>query len=40
MNGLSFFEFTQLSQEAQYDLAFTHGEFVVVSKKEDVRFVL
>lgn len=37
---LSFFEFTQLSQETQYELAFTQGEFVGVSEKKEVRFVL
>lgn len=40
MNELSFFEFTQLSQEAQYELAFTHGEFIDASEKDDMRFAL
>ncbi|AZI38622.1 hypothetical protein [Epilithonimonas vandammei] len=37
---LSFYEFTQLSKEEQYNLAFTLGEFINASEKGNVRFAL
>lgn len=37
---LSFFEFTQLLQEEQYEVAFIDGEFVCVYEKADLKIVL
>ncbi|UMQ41652.1 hypothetical protein MKS83_19985 [Chryseobacterium sp. Y16C] len=37
---LSFYEFTQLPKEEQYHLAFTQGEFVDSSVKNEVKFAL
>jgi len=37
---VSFYEFSQLPQEEQYELAFTKGEFIDVSEKDNVRFAL
>jgi hypothetical protein len=40
MKELSFYEFTQLSKEEQYDLVFREGEFINSSFKNDVKFAL
>ena len=40
MRELSFYEFTQLPEEQQYDLVFTKGEFIDASIKDNVKFVL
>ena len=37
---LSFYEFTQLPKEEQYNLAFTLGEFINTSETGNVRFAL
>jgi len=37
---LSFYEFTQLSDEEQYDLLFREGEFLDSSTKKEVEFIL
>lgn len=39
-NEISFFEFTQLSDEQQYDLLFREGEFLDYSIRNDVKFAL
>ncbi len=36
----SFFEFTHLGEEEQYNLTFKKGDFVGTSEKEDKKFVL
>lgn len=36
---ISFFEFTQLSQEEQYHLVFMHGKFIDALEKDSVKFV-
>jgi len=40
MNQLSFYEYSQLQIEEQYELAFTKGEFIEASEKDNVRFAL
>jgi 5-hydroxyisourate hydrolase-like protein (transthyretin family) len=37
---LSFYEFTQLSEEGQYELVFKEGEFLNSSTKNDLKFAL
>lgn len=37
---LSFYEFTQLSEEGQYELVFKEGEFLNSSSKDDLKFAL
>ncbi|MFC4163888.1 hypothetical protein ACFOWU_09495 [Epilithonimonas zeae] len=37
---LSFYNYTQLNKEDQYDLVFREGEFIDSSLKNDVKFVL
>ncbi|KFC19694.1 hypothetical protein [Chryseobacterium sp. FH1] len=37
---ISFYEFTQLSDEEQYELVFKEGEFLNYSIKNDLRFTL
>ncbi|WP_159474782.1 hypothetical protein [Chryseobacterium sp. 18068] len=37
---LSFYEFTQLSDEQQYDLLFRNGEFLNYSVRNNVKFAL
>lgn len=37
---LSFYEFTQLPEEKQYEIVFSSGEFVDSSVKGEVKFVL
>lgn len=36
---ISFFEFTQLSQEEQYHLVFTQGEFIEALEKDRLKYV-
>jgi len=36
----SFYEFTQLDEEKQYDLAFKNGAFLGASEKRSKKFVL
>ncbi|MCD1117548.1 hypothetical protein [Chryseobacterium turcicum] len=37
---LSFYEFTQLPEEEQYELVFSSGEFIDSSVKGEVKYVL
>jgi len=36
---ISFFEFTQLSQEEQYHLVFMHGKFIEALEKDSFKYV-
>ena len=36
----SFFEFTHLDEEKQFELTFKNGDFVGTSEKKDKKFVL
>jgi hypothetical protein len=40
MKQLSFYEFTQLPKEEQYELALREGEFIGTTEKNDVKFAL
>jgi len=37
---MTFFEFTLLPQEEQYNLVFTEGEFIDHSMKNEIKFAL
>lgn len=40
MKQLSFYEFTQLPKEEQYELALGEGEFIGTTEKNEVKFAL
>lgn len=37
---LTFYEYSQLQTDEQYDLVFRKGEFIEASEKDNVRFAL